>query len=48
MYYKIQKYSFGHMAVCKKIIYYGTESKKYMYMTQRRNSRSEKQKDGEK
>lgn len=48
VYYRIQKYSFGHMAVCRKIVYYGTESKRYMCMTQGRNFRSEKRKGGEK
>lgn len=36
------------MAVCRKIVYHGTESEKYICMPQDRNSRNEKQKEGEK
>lgn len=27
VYFRIQKYSFGHMAVCRKIVYHGAGSK---------------------
>ena len=46
VYFRIQKYSFGHMAVCREIVYHGTESKKYMCIPQGRNFRNEKQEDG--
>lgn len=47
VYFGIQKYSFGHMAVCREIVYHGTGSKKYMCMLHSRNFRSGKQKDSE-
>ena len=43
---RFKKYSFGHMVVCRRTTYHGTESEKHMSIAQGGNFRNEERKDG--